>query len=171
MLGSQRLCRVSRQATRSCFIRATGSGRARPLPSGKRSDDRLKALGPAPGCGRSALRSTRNARRPAASRRSISLQRILAWRPNRRDEAVADFRKAFALDPQNPLVHITREGLSRLGATPRNPHPALRGSNASIGVARDRPTCPADHPHPIGQQLGLRHGEVRQPRQDRTYRE
>jgi tetratricopeptide (TPR) repeat protein len=36
----------------------------------------------------------------------------------KREQAVADFRKALALDPHDPLVHITREGLRRLGAAP-----------------------------------------------------
>lgn len=36
----------------------------------------------------------------------------------KREQAVADFRKALALDPHDPLVHITREGLQRLGASP-----------------------------------------------------
>lgn len=36
----------------------------------------------------------------------------------RRNEAVADFRKALALEPQNPSAHLTRQGLLRLGVTP-----------------------------------------------------
>ena len=36
----------------------------------------------------------------------------------KREQAIADFRKALALDPHDPLVHITREGLRRLGAHP-----------------------------------------------------
>ena len=36
----------------------------------------------------------------------------------KREQAIADFRKALALDPHDPLVHITREGLSRLGVQP-----------------------------------------------------
>ncbi len=39
-------------------------------------------------------------------------------RLGRRDEAVADFRKALALEPQNPFAHLTRQGLLRLGQTP-----------------------------------------------------
>ena len=35
-----------------------------------------------------------------------------------REKAVADFRKALMLDPHNPLAHMTREGLARLGAVP-----------------------------------------------------
>lgn len=34
----------------------------------------------------------------------------------KREQAIADFRMALALDPHDPLVHITREGLTRLGA-------------------------------------------------------
>jgi tetratricopeptide (TPR) repeat protein len=36
----------------------------------------------------------------------------------KREQAIADFRQALALDPANPLVQITREGLRRLGAAP-----------------------------------------------------
>lgn len=36
----------------------------------------------------------------------------------RLDEAVADFRKALALEPQNPSAHLTRQGLLRLGVAP-----------------------------------------------------
>lgn len=36
----------------------------------------------------------------------------------RRDGAVADFRKALALDPQNPSAHLARQGLLRLGVIP-----------------------------------------------------
>jgi tetratricopeptide (TPR) repeat protein len=36
----------------------------------------------------------------------------------RHDEAVAAFRKALALEPQNPSAHLTRQGLLRLGVIP-----------------------------------------------------
>jgi Tfp pilus assembly protein PilF len=36
----------------------------------------------------------------------------------KREQAIADFRKALALDPNDPLVEMTREGLRRLGAQP-----------------------------------------------------
>ena len=36
----------------------------------------------------------------------------------KREQAIADFRQALVLDPHDPLVHITREGLRRLGAQP-----------------------------------------------------
>lgn len=35
-----------------------------------------------------------------------------------REEAIADYRKALALDPTNNLAHITRKGMERLGAKP-----------------------------------------------------
>jgi len=34
----------------------------------------------------------------------------------KRAEAIADLRHALKLDPANPLAHITREALQRLGA-------------------------------------------------------
>jgi tetratricopeptide (TPR) repeat protein len=34
------------------------------------------------------------------------------------DKAIADFRRALALAPDDPLAHITRQGLARLGVEP-----------------------------------------------------
>lgn len=38
-----------------------------------------------------------------------------------REAAIADFRMALTLDPDDPLVHLTLEGLRRLGAAPHQP--------------------------------------------------